>query len=265
MAYGNAIGLLRRIAKAVRIISLFSNWTDVYSSILLNSELRQLKLRNGITILAPENLQLWNHYNDIWEYKVYVEDQDLNKTDVVIDVGANIGLFTLFASKHASRVYSFEPCPEYFRFLQENITNNQIENVHCYNEALAGRSGNRNLFRLPGSKTGDSLFASTAPTSTNPLRVRCSTLAEVIERNGISRVDFLKLDCEGSEYEILFGTRPEYLSRIEALAMEFHDHLTEYTHRDIVRYLKANGFSVEITRVAGCFGILRARRETSTA
>ena len=57
----------------------------------------------------------------------------------------------------------------------------------------------------------------------------------------------LKLDCEGAEYNILFGAPDETLKRIRRIVMEYHDSLTSHTHRDLVKFLSEKGFHVQVT------------------
>jgi uncharacterized protein (UPF0335 family) len=75
------------------------------------------------------------------------------------------------------------------------------------------------------------------------IEIKCTTLGKIIEKNRIGRVDLLKLDCEGAEYEILFGMRKNMLSRIERIVMEHHD-IGRFSAKDMERFLQKNGYDV---------------------
>jgi FkbM family methyltransferase len=261
MAIADKVNLqLNRCGKAVRIVATLKNWPEVFRSILVNYPLTEICRREGITIHAPEGLQLWNHYNDIWEHHTYTSGYGLKNPGVVIDIGANISLFSLFAAKSATAVYCFERLPQNFDYLQKNVLTNNFTNVKCFNLAVCGQGGEK-IFHESEHPTAGTLYGgknSAVFRKANP--VKCTTLKEIFDENRIECCDFLKLDCEGCEFEILLNTPAEYLSKIQMISLEFHDYLTEFTHHDLVQYLTKHGFSLEITGANGQVGIMIAKR-----
>jgi len=256
--------VLRRYQKGVRIVLTLENWMEVFLNILINYPLTEIRRRDGITIRAPHGLQLWNHYNDIWEHQTYTSKYNIKKSDIVIDIGANIGLFSLFAAKFARTVYSFEPSPESFIYLQNNVISNTFNNIKCFNYALAPHSGEI-AFGESEDLTSSSFYRDNkSGTSVKSTTVNCVNLQEIFDKNQIDCCDFLKIDCEGCEFEVLFGTPAEYLKKIVTISMEFHDSLTEYTHYDLAQYLTQHGFVIEILKIRGTFGIMVGRRTAST-
>jgi hypothetical protein len=77
-----------------------------------------------------------------------------------------------------------------------------------------------------------------------PIRVPAITLSGAFEKLQIARCDFLKIDCEGAEYEILFAADETTLSRIGHIAMEYHDAVTRHRHEELIRFLEDRGFVV---------------------
>jgi hypothetical protein len=72
----------------------------------------------------------------------------------------------------------------------------------------------------------------------------------------------MKLDCEGAEYEILFKAPDAMLARIDRIVMEYHDNATEYTHRDMARFLEGKGYQIAVfpNVVHPYLGYLSAKR-----
>jgi FkbM family methyltransferase len=181
----------------------------------------------------------------------------------VIDVGAGLGDFTLFAAGvSGTRVLAFEPFPESFGLLTENMALNQMDNVVVFPEAVGSAEGSL-LLDLAG---GEPLqFQSRAAPVTRPesqISVKARPLQEIIDRPDIENCDLLKLDCEGAEYDILMKSAPEALAKIRRIVMEYHDHVTEYSHKDLADFLLKQGYKVQvfINPVHENLGYLRAER-----
>jgi FkbM family methyltransferase len=144
---------------------------------------------------------------------------------VIVDLGASIGAFTIYAATSARnvRVFAYEPMPEFFEVLQKNVTLNGLEGcVTCFNLAVAADRSERDLF-----VSGPDFFF---PTLVRPhaadvgsTRVACTDLPAILESNALARVDLLKMDIEGTEYDVLYGTADGSLSRVRELRMEYHN------------------------------------------
>ena len=78
------------------------------------------------------------------------------------------------------------------------------------------------------------------------IEVETLTLPSIMERNNLQHIDFLKMDCEGSEGVILRSTPKDYLQRVRKIAMEFHDHLSPLTHAEIQQLLEEAGFLTQV-------------------
>jgi FkbM family methyltransferase len=160
---------------------------------------------------------------------------------VVVDIGAHIGTFTLYAAKMcgASHVFSFEPSPANYRILSDNVERNQLRNVTCVNQAVAGNRGLRTL-RLDSIDPGsNSLVIGSSERSTE---VECCTLEDVFQRFSLPRIDYLKIDCEGAEYEILENATSR-LQQISRISMETHSTL-DRRPEDLHRLLSTHHFEV---------------------
>jgi FkbM family methyltransferase len=167
---------------------------------------------------------------------------------VILDVGAHYGYFSLFASRNAgpeARIYAFEPNRHNFARLQQNLAACGAANVRPFHCAIGGAAGRGQLFAgdsVNHSLRGDYRLAGTAGA---PEEVEVKTLAQVLDENQIDRVDFLKLDCEGAEYDILEQASPQVLARCETISMEFHDLKdARHTGKTLARLLLGHGFEL---------------------
>ena len=156
----------------------------------------------------------------------------------IIDIGANKGYFTLKAANNPlNKVYAYEPIASTFKALEANISLNQATNVKTYNVGVARKNEVREFnFSTDKSIISSMVFTQAGQTK----KIPCITLADVFTENQLATIDLLKMDCEGAEFEILYNTTPEVLSKIKVLRMEYHDfeseaettfninHLTEY-------------------------------------
>jgi len=182
--------------------------------------------------------------DEIWAYRKYdYFGYRVTPGEVVVDIGANIGTFSLYAATvcGASRVISFEPFPDNYRVLSNNIQRNELRNVTCVNQAVAGNRGLRTL-RLDATDSGShSLLIGSVERG---FEVECCMLDDVFERFGLTKIDYLKMDCEGAEYEVLENAIPK-LQRIGRISMETHD-TPERKAEDLEALLCRHGFEVRL-------------------
>ena len=130
--------------------------------------------------------------------------------DVVIDIGANIGEYTLPLSKlvqENGKVFAFEPHPGNFEILQKNITNNNIKNTILENKAVSNYNGNAKLF-ASWAKNNDGackLFRVEGQPSdfTNTTVVSLDSYFD--NKELIDKISFVKIDVEGVEFDVLKG------------------------------------------------------------
>lgn len=181
----------------------------------------------------------------------------------IVDIGAGIGDFSLYAalSHPRNRVFAFEPFPESYELLQENLQLNDAGNVRAYPEAIAAETGTFALDMSSGEPLQFSTESSAASHKT--LTVPSLSLADAFERLELSRCDLLKMDCEGAEYGILLNTPESTTDLIEHIVMETHEAVTPYGRDDLVECLGARGFRVQTwpNPVHAHLGFLYAVRE----
>jgi FkbM family methyltransferase len=141
----------------------------------------------------------------------------------IIDAGANIGAFSLFAARAAAgaRIIALEPFPATRARLEAHLARNALgERVACRPWALGRADGSRRMNDSGGPSQSRGLFAAELPEGGVP--VEAITLATLWEREQLDRVDLLKMDIEGGEHEVIGAAPLEVLRRAAAIALEYH-------------------------------------------
>lgn len=183
----------------------------------------------------------------IFEHREYADYFPFYKNATIVDIGAHYGYFSIFAKLNSgkeSKIISIEPNKEnYKRFLQ-NIQSNNIENIRPLNFAIADKSGHAQLYK--GANKNSSILSNySLINSSISEAVEAKTLEDIIQEQGLSTIDFLKIDCEGAEYDILENLPKAVFDKITTISMEFHDLRSDkYTGEHIVNTLRLNGFDV---------------------
>ena len=188
----------------------------------------------------------------------------INDEDDVIDVGGNIGAFTVFAAKKARQVFVYEALKENYRLLMANIRLNELTNVRAYNLAVAGRVGEIEFYPENWNFGGSTIYGNSH--SRSKITVPTTTLEEIFEVNKLKRVSFVKIDAEGSEYNILLNASASTLGRVERIVLEYHDFLNlNHNYKELVRKLEASGFDTRAPQsiISRLFkiGMIRAVRK----
>lgn len=130
----------------------------------------------------------------------------LKKDDIVIDAGANLGMFSLFCSqKEVSKVYAFEPQKEVINLLKKNILlNNATEKIEVI---PLGLSNQNDYYLLSHSQTGHSAGSIVLQRNNknDTEIIKCITLDSWVKESNIPKIDFIKADIEGAERNMLLG------------------------------------------------------------
>jgi FkbM family methyltransferase len=180
----------------------------------------------------------------------------------IIDIGAGIGEFTLFAAMHpTTQVFAFEPYPGSFELLQENVRLNGMNNARAFDEAIDALTGELTLDLTSGEPLQFQSQPAQESRGERGITVPSLSLADVLAKLDLESCDLLKLDCEGAEYAILFNAPPSTLDRIQRIVMEYHN-TDRHTHKDLILFFVDNGFQVETfpNPVHAHLGYLRAIR-----
>jgi FkbM family methyltransferase len=194
-------------------------------------------------------IEFRNLKNEIFKEEIYNLDvnEDQSGSLNIIDVGAYIGLSILyFNSRYPNaHITAFEPNPNVFPLLEENIEYNKIKNVQLHNIAIGKDAEERELYI---ESSGFAAFSTASfrkdawngKQKSRPIIVKTEPLSKYITK----KVDLLKIDTEGTEYEILKELDESgSFSKIENLLVEYHPSKNSKL-QNLEKILKKNGYDI---------------------
>jgi FkbM family methyltransferase len=161
----------------------------------------------------------------------------IEKGDVVVDLGANVGVFANAAYyKGASKIYSFEPTDAAYKCLIKN------KPINCQTFKMG--VGNEEKFEVISVDSTDNTMSATFTKADEIFEyVPMTTLDSLFDKGVFDKIDFLKIDVEGYEYKILEGLSDSNLNKIRKIALEFHSNmLSEEVSQAIMNRMVSNGF-----------------------
>jgi FkbM family methyltransferase len=220
-AVGSAKRSVRARSERARYQALLANANDVYAEKraddygLPSTGLRELQFKSGQAFQLRDGPSGVRTFDEIFMHDLYPRSL-LRHARVVVDVGANIGLASYYARLQApqAKILAFEADPFTFALLSNNVRG---LDVHCGNAAVTSKKGEISFFSSEVSGWS-SLFQSRGALTAAEVTVPAVKLSDVFK--DIPAVDFLKVDVEGAEYDILLGDSALWDTQINALAVE---------------------------------------------
>ena len=176
-----------------------------------------------------------------------VPEYHLKSNHTIIDIGGHIGAFSMLAASKLKKgkVYSVEPSRDSYEFLKKNALLNNLSNIFIYNLALTDYKGTARLYHnLKTGSWGDTI----AKNISNEYEdVKTDTLDNFMKDNNITRCDFMKMNCEGSEFQIILNSPIETLQKINTILILYHlDRVSDHSEYDLISHLRTSGFWVKV-------------------
>ena len=204
---------------------------------------------------------------DVYEIDTLVRDLPIKP--VVIDVGANAGFFDiqLLSKIGEATIYAYEPMPANVRTFRQTLEQNAAlqQNVRLFQMAVTGKPLDKLDLYAEAEENNQvvaSAFAGFNGNNTQKITVPCITLTDIIRSNGLESVDLLKLDCEGSEYDIIYNTDPALVRRVQKMVVEVHD--LDKDQNNITTfdtYVRSLGYDTTYTPINSfCYALEAVRR-----
>jgi len=219
------------------IISRFKDKNLIIPLPISSTNTYWIGLRDSVDFDAFREVCIEDHYNS----------SQIKAGMVVVDIGAHIGTFTLSASKKAGedgKVIAIEPEINNFNQLKRNLEINEIKNVIPANIALNDFNGEKDFFITKGSGC-HSLFPPSGTQIIHKVQINVKTLDTLLRELNINSVDFLKIDTEGAELEILKGAK-ETLSKNPQMKMAIASYHYPNESQEVAEYLKELNFFPKI-------------------
>jgi len=190
-------------------------------------------------------------YDEIFLKRCYVPDGiDIDGCNCIFDVGANIGLASLFFHRYKPgvRLFAFEPIPDIFEILSANVALHGV-NAKVFNAGVSSNAGSANFTYYPnntvmsgkmadpdedstimrsyllnhGVSEEDIAFLMKARFEARHVTCRLRTLSEIIRTEQVSVIDLLKIDVEKSEWEVVQGLEEQDWAKVRQIIAEVHD------------------------------------------
>jgi len=198
------------------------------------------KLPRGITAIQPFGIDVGIVTREIYFEQVYDKFYRLQNDDIVVDIGAHVGLFTLKVAREAELVVAVEPHPFNYRLLTMNIALNKLENVIPVKLALSNYSGKAKLYlRSTASHTLKGQWFRLE----SWLEVEVETLDRLIDELRLNKVTFVKIDVEGAELDVLKGSE-RVLTENDCLFLAIATYHYPEEVFEVAKYLLMKGFKV---------------------
>ena len=190
-----------------------------------------------------DNYFLGHQFEEIFKSRIYAPYLENVKDAVVIDVGANIGAFSLYASKYAKQVYAIEPALIHFNAITEMLKFNGITNVKPIKKAIFIENKEFPLYHNP-NRTMYSLHTAVDAGQEPPEKVQAITIDQLFNDEKIEHCHLLKLDIEGSEVEVISSIGfAKVADKIDVVVGENHQWAGRNPNQ-IIEAFKQNGFNV---------------------
>ncbi|MDT7885844.1 MAG: FkbM family methyltransferase [Thermoproteota archaeon] len=168
---------------------------------------------------------------------------NLNKDSIVIDIGAYIGTYSIRFCKIAykGKIVSIEPLYDNYLMLVYNAKLNNCKNLYSVNMGIWSEEGTKSIFYKSDRMTLATLNINLIDKQSNFHKnlIKVTTLDKLINSLGLTKIDFIKIDVEGSEYEVLMGAN-KALDITRSVLIETH----ENNRYKCIDYLKNKGFKI---------------------
>lgn len=226
----------------------------IYQKLIKNQEKNlffELCKNNDLKLDFSTNIDSFEILKEIFIDRCYSDYFPFYEEATIVDIGAHKGYFSIFSAQNTkknSKIYAIEPSSKNFETLKNNTFVNKIQNITTFNIGIYSEKKDEKLYL--GKSENNSFFSDYQKSITNENNhsseiVKTLTLSDFLKQEKLTEIDFLKIDCEGSEYPILLNTDSETFSKIKVISLEFHDLKNEkYTPNKLLRFIKNQNFDI---------------------
>jgi len=213
----------------------FEIWDQKEQNLLLkvgafNNQINDIKNEDKYNLLKDFNdknkvdISVSIGLYEIFVTKIYDKFFSINKEDIVFDIGGNVGFFSYYSiCKGASKVYCFEPSPSDCNIIRNNFN---FDNLTLEEAAVSSNNGYVDLYFDKNHSIAASIYEVNKelnPNESEKIKCKSINLNDYIKENNITKIDYLKIDCEGAEYDIIESLDKDYLTNnVNKICLEYH-------------------------------------------
>jgi methyltransferase, FkbM family len=244
------------IARYRNLLRFIQNW-PVYFTRKFKKPFRTIEFvttGNPLRFQVPST-GLYLVFKEIFVSDFYEIDtlvKQLPPQPLIVDIGANAGYFNmmLFSRIKNATVYAYEPIPVNYELFKKNISLNSglSDRIHLFHAAVTGKPQDGvELFMEHSAENSviASVYSDFDRQNKYSIKAPSITLAEIITGNNLNQIDLLKIDCEGSEYPIIYETPAHLWTRVRRMTIEVHNLDNETRNADCLgKYLQQQGFDI---------------------
>ena len=237
---------------AIRLLIGVKNW-DALFAIFFGKPLTGLKWlklrRNNLSMAVTSKMEAWSVKESLID-RFYTRYSETIQTDwTIVDIGGSIGEFTVEAALQVpeGKVYAFEPNPGSINILRQNVRANELKNIETHNIGIWKETGEITLEIRPEDpihgRSFDGELASDAVHKRTTIPV--VSLRDMLETIVVEKVDLLKMDTEGTEFDILMNEVPETFKKVQRIIMEVHESPPDRTIEQMTKRLNSLGYETQ--------------------
>lgn len=233
--YGTDFPIYHKAEGTMHDPQLVPNWSTIFAENMQRlrnkynptSHITVEQLAQKFSWLNTDDTESVELFTEVFVNNVYRVSSELLQNTTVIDIGANQGMFSLLAAGlGATQVIAVEPSSLSFRKLQENAIKSELSSsIVCIKKAVTGKKSGPVMLGLHSQSGHNSMYK---PGEASEL-VTTVPLADLVNLAGDDDI-FLKMDCEGAEYDIVFDSDARVFDRVKQIAVEIHGDLHPLYH-----------------------------------
>ena len=244
-------------------IATLKNWEELLDGCWQESAGKRithapvLRFRDGLQIqMVPGGYGgFYILFPEIFLRECYLPTHDfaIRSGFTVLDIGANMGFFSLWALQAARdiRIIGVEPVTDYVEAYRKNVELNGFTNAKVIEAAIAGDSNGEISVEIWYTASGEPKVTTTVPENA-PRKTNSAakiSMRDLYQQEGVQRCDLLKVDIEGAEYDAFLNAPAEVWERTDRIVMELHE-VSNHQPAELVDLLEANGFFVDANEQA---------------
>lgn len=213
-----------------------------------DKSIHRLSLKNGLILNVNKNQGDLTTLFEVFVDEDYRFGENTNEQINILDIGANVGYFSLYISKKFpnAKIFSFEPFPDTFVRLNEHFSGNDVKNVTPFNLAVSDFEGKSKFYSFEWTGCNTLIDGEFDQSQSKVTEVDCVKFEDLRMLTGTEKFDYAKIDCEGSEYPMLLNSSDESIKAVRKYIIEVHNS-DRYSKNDLVARFSSLGYRINTT------------------